>query len=237
MKKLISTLIVLVFVFAFASPAFAEPVRPVVFTTEAELTAANQIIVTISVSENGAFTSGALKLKYDDEILQYATYIECDFDYGVFGVNGNYNSSVMFAFANIVEFNEGGEFIKFVFDFVDPMFIGIIDFELEVRELIEKDTITLIETEAAGCSIEVNEHPEPSEAPITPFPPTPEPTYVPIPTTPSVEVSPSPDDDGNSTHIPEYDPNPPQTGGITLAFAAVVSAAAGIGALTLRKKV
>ena len=40
------------------------------------------------------------------------------FDYGVL-VNGNYNSSVMFAFANIVEFNEGGEFIKFVFDFVD----------------------------------------------------------------------------------------------------------------------
>ena len=57
MKKIILMALLFVFILAFTTSALAA-VRPVVFTCNAVLNEQKQIVLTLSVSENGDFVSG-----------------------------------------------------------------------------------------------------------------------------------------------------------------------------------
>ena len=110
-------------VFAFAAPALAEtenpnPVRPVVFTSEATLTEQNQVLVMVSISADAAFASGLLHLSFPTGVLKYVRIQKTDIDLGLMQANGEDDGIVKVAFANAEEQNAGGEILGFVFDLV-----------------------------------------------------------------------------------------------------------------------
>ena len=212
-------------------PKEPELVRRVEFTTYAEISNANQLIVTISGSEKGGFSSGVLRSHFEKGLLKYVKLIKTDIELGLVNSNGSNDGIVAVSFANTIPMNEGGEIFRIVFDFVDPAFIGTINFNLEIKELIEVDTVTKIETEATGYAMEITEHPEITEPAIT-APPTSVPANTPKQTDEPTSYPPDDEYDVDST----YAPTTPVTGGMTLIAIAAFSAMAGVGALTLRKK-
>lgn len=214
-----------------APPQVTEQIRPIELSTYAEISNANQLIVTVSVSEKGGFTSGGFDLDFEMGILKYVKVLRTDIELGLVNANGANDGRVRVSFAKGKDpVNEGGEMLKVVFDFVDPEFVGTINFDLEIREFIEPDTITKIEAVATGYTIEITEHPEVTEPAIT-APPTNAPANTPKPTNEPI----SPPDDENDVDS-TYAPTTPATGGMTLIVIAAISAVAGVGALAIRKK-
>lgn len=266
MKKIILMALLFVFILAFTTSALAKAVRPVVFTCNAVLNEQKQIVLTLSVSENGDFVSGFFEITFATGIIKFIEVQKTDIGVDLVETAGDEDGRVKVAFADDEAINAGGEFMRLLFDLNDPGFEGYIVFGLKFHELIDTDTVSKVRTEAYGCTIAVGENPQETFAPPTP-PPTPQST----PTTtyavtnspanpsntpnyesptPAGETSPSPaatdfpdvpesEAPDGETPVPSEtneEPVPPVTGDMTLLVVSVFSGIAGLGAVALRKK-
>ena len=191
MKKIILMALLFVFILAFTTSALAKAVRPVVFTCNAVLNEQKQIVLTLSVSENGDFVSG-FEIAFATGIIKF---IGSETDIGVDLVEtaGDETAGSRSRLPTIRQSMRAASSCAICA--YDPG-LRVALFRTEIPRANRYGHGFEVRTEPYGCTSPVGENPQETFAPPTP-PPTPQSTPT---TTYAVTNSPA-----NPSNTPNYE--------------------------------